>query len=110
MLAEGLLIMVVLLALFRVRAAFGFVPIYVTAAILYQLANLTAGSVLIRVGPDLAVSPGSVVIFPAVLVVVLLVYIREDASEARKLIYGLLAGDLVVAALGVMIAQHLWSP
>ena len=110
MLAQGLLIILVLLSLFRLRGAFGLVPIYVTVAILYQLANLTAGTVLISIGSDLAISPGSVVIFPAVLVVVLLIYIREDAGEARKLIYGLLAADLVVATLGVMLAQHFWSP
>jgi diguanylate cyclase (GGDEF)-like protein len=51
-----------------------------------------------------------VVLFPAILFAVLFVYIREDAQEARKLIYALLAGDLVVAALGLLIAQHFGSP
>jgi diguanylate cyclase (GGDEF)-like protein len=55
-------------------------------------------------------SPGSVVLFPAVLFAVLFVYIREDAQEARKLIYALLAADLVVASLGLLVAQHFESP
>jgi diguanylate cyclase (GGDEF)-like protein len=64
----------------------------------------------VKVTPDLLMSPGSVVLFPAVLFAVLFIYIREDAQEARKLIYALLAADLVVASLGLLVAQHFESP
>src|SRR5581483_5628426 len=106
---EGVVIVAALLLMFHLRALFGLVPVYIAVATIYQLANLTASSVYIQIRPDLVLSPGSVVIFPAVLVVVLLLYIREDAEEARKLIYGLLAGDLVAALLGLLIAQHFHS-
>jgi diguanylate cyclase (GGDEF)-like protein len=96
--------------LFRLRSVFGLVPIYTTVAILYQLANLLAATVYIKITPDILISPGSVVLFPALLLTVLFVYIREDAQEARKLIYALLAGDLVAAAVGILITQHFDSP
>jgi diguanylate cyclase (GGDEF)-like protein len=40
---------------------------------------------------------------------ILLVYIREDASEARKLIYGLLAANFSVATLSFLLGLHLRS-
>jgi diguanylate cyclase (GGDEF)-like protein len=110
LLAETLLVATVLLVLFRLRSIFGLVPIYTTVAIFYQMANFTATTVYIKFTPDLMVSPGSVVLFPAILVAVLYVYIREDAQEARKFIYALLAGDVVVAVLGLVIAEHFRSP
>jgi diguanylate cyclase (GGDEF)-like protein len=110
LLIEALMIAVALFGLFRARSLFGLVPIYTTIAILYQLANLLAATVYIRISPEILISPGSVVLFPALLLTVLFVYIREDAQEARKLIYALLAGDLVVAALGLLITRHFDSP
>jgi diguanylate cyclase (GGDEF)-like protein len=109
-LAEAVLVASLLLALFRLRGVFGLVPIYTTVGVLYQMANLLAGTVYVKVTPDLLMSPGSVVLFPAVVFAVLFVYIREDAQEARKLIYALIAADLVVAALGLLVAQHFESP
>jgi diguanylate cyclase (GGDEF)-like protein len=108
--AEALLVATVLLALFRLRSIFGLVPIYTTVAIFYQMANFTAATVYVKITPDVMISPGSVILFPAILVAVLYVYLREDAQEARKLIYALLAGDIVVALLGLAISEHFRSP
>jgi diguanylate cyclase (GGDEF)-like protein len=110
LLVEAIMVASLLLLLFRLRTTFGLVPIYTTVAILYQLANLLAATVYIQVTPELLVSPGSVVLFPAILLAVLFIYIREDAAEARKLIYALLAGDLMVAVLGLLIVQHFHTP
>src|SRR5262249_25272406 len=60
----------------------------------------------IKLSLDLMVSPGSVVLFPAILVAVLFIYAREEAKEGWWLIYALLAADLVVAVLGLLIVQH----
>jgi hypothetical protein len=110
MLGEALLVAAVLLALFRLRTVWGLVPIYITLGILYQTANLLAATVYVKLTPDLMLSPGSVVLFPAILFAVLFVYIREDAQEARRLIYALLAANFVLAGLGLLIAQHFDSP
>jgi diguanylate cyclase (GGDEF)-like protein len=110
LLAQAVLVAAILLTLFRLRTVFGLVPIYTTIAIFYQMANLLAATVYIKVTPDLMITPGSVVLFPAILLTVLFIYIREDAREARNLIYALIAADLSTAALGPLIAQHFNSP
>ena len=110
LLLEALIVASLLLTLFRLRGVFGLVPLYTTVAILYQMANLLAATVYVQVTPEVMVSPGSVVLFPAILLVVLIIYIREDAQEARKLIYALLGADLMVAVLGLLVAQHFHSP
>nr|WP_198513505.1 PAS domain S-box protein [Confluentibacter lentus] len=60
----------------------------------------------IEVIPGIMVSPGSMVLFTGSLFAVLLIYIREDAIEARKVIYALLAANLVLAALQIIFS---WS-
>ncbi len=68
-----------------------------------------AGSLYVRVTPTLAMSPGSVVLFPANILVVLFAYVHGDAYEARKVIYGLFAANVVTVLLGALIGQHLPS-
>jgi diguanylate cyclase (GGDEF)-like protein len=58
----------------------------------------------------MVMSPGSVALFPATLFAVLLVYLREDANEARHMIYGLLAANVSAAALGLIVSHHLQGP
>jgi diguanylate cyclase (GGDEF)-like protein len=51
-----------------------------------------------------------VALFPASLFAVLLIYIREDAKEARNMIYGLLAANVSASLLGVLVTHHLYGP
>jgi diguanylate cyclase (GGDEF)-like protein len=51
-----------------------------------------------------------VALFPASLFAVLLVYIREDAREARNMIYGLLAANVSASLLGLLVSYHLQGP
>jgi diguanylate cyclase (GGDEF)-like protein len=106
---EALLAASLLLALFRLRGVMGLAPIHMTLGVFYQLATLICGAVFIRMGPELIISPGSVVLFPATLFAVLFIYIREDTQEARKLIYGLTGANVVVGILGLLVAKHLQS-
>ena len=99
----------VLLALFHARPAFGLAPVYTTVGVFYYLATLLAGTTFVKVG-GLLISPGSVALFPASLFAVLLVYIREDAKEARNMIYGLLAANVSASLLGLLVSQHLSGP
>src|SRR5262245_21250412 len=101
---------IVLLALFSARGAFGLAPIYTTVGVFYYLATLLAGTTFVKVAPGLLMSPGSVALFPASLFAVLLVYIREDAKEARNMIYGLLAANVSASLLGLLVSQHLVGP
>jgi diguanylate cyclase (GGDEF)-like protein len=100
----------VLLALFSARAVLGLASVYTTVAVFYYLATLLAGTTFVKVAPSLLMSPGSVALFPASLFAVLLIYIREDAKEARHMIYGLLAANVIASLLGLVVSQHLRGP
>ena len=51
-------------------------------------------------------SPGSTVLFTGKLMLLLLVYIREDAKVVRQPIYGLLIGNLLMVALAAVMRGH----
>jgi diguanylate cyclase (GGDEF)-like protein len=51
-------------------------------------------------------SPGSTVLFTGKLMLLLLVYIREDAVVVRQPIYGLLIGNLLLFALAFLTRHH----
>jgi diguanylate cyclase (GGDEF)-like protein len=100
----------VLLALFSARRVLGLASIYTTVGVFYYLATLLAGTTFVQIGAGLLMSPGSVALFPAALFTVLLVYIREDAREARNMIYGLLAANVSASILGLLVSYHLEGP
>ena len=107
---EAALAATVLLALFRARNVVGLAPLYTTVGVFYYLATLVAGTTFVKVAPGIMMSPGSVALFPATLFAVLLVYLREDANEARHMIYGLFAANVSAAALGLIVSHHLQGP
>ena len=110
MVLEAALAAGVLLALFRARRVLGLAALYTTVGVFYYLATLVAATTFVQVAPGLLLSPGSVALFPASLFAVLLVYIREDAKEARNMIYGLLAANVSAALLGLLVSFHLAGP
>lgn len=100
----------VLLALFRYRARVGITPLYLAVGAMQYLQVVFALSVYVELAPGLLVSPGSVVLFPATLFVVLLVYIREGVAKARLLIFGLVVANLVSVIVSRFGGLHLSSP
>lgn len=110
MLVETVLVSSMLLLFFRMRGTFGLAPIYTTLGVFFQLSNLLAATIYLRITPEILVSPGSVVLFPASIFAVLFIYIREDAAEARKLIYALVATNLVASLFNLLVVMHLRSP
>ena len=110
MVVQGVFVGALLVAAFRLRQTFGLALVYIVFGVIFQYANLLAGSVYISLSPWLVVSPGSVVLFPAVLFLVLFVYLSEDAVEARKLIYAVAIANIVFLPLGLTIASQLQSP
>ncbi len=89
----------IIIFLFRLRLRFGLTPLYVTLGVFQPLQILLASSVYAEILPGIIVSPGSVIMFTASLFAILLVYIREDALEARKIIYGIMLANLSLSAL-----------
>jgi len=97
--AQAMLIAVLILILFKLRKYLGLSPLYVTLGVFQPIQVLLASSIYIEIFPGLMISPGSVIMFTASLYAILLVYIREDAIEARKVIYGILVANLTMTLL-----------
>ncbi len=106
---QAILVAGVLLVLFRLRSALGMVPLYVFLGAM-QVLQTVASSVLVPVGDGILVPPGSAVLFSASLFVVLMVYIREDATETRRLIYALAAANGAISLLLVTLAWQAEQP
>jgi len=56
------------------------------------------------------VSPGSAVMFSGKLVMLLLLYMKEDAATVRQPIYGLLLGNALMIGLVLILRLHTISP
>ncbi len=110
MVVQGFFVGALLVTAFRLRRTFGLALVYIVFGVIFQYANLLAGSVYVQLAPWLIVSPGSVVLFPAILFLVLFVYLSDDAVEARKLIYGVAIANIIFLPLGLLIGQQLQSP
>jgi diguanylate cyclase (GGDEF)-like protein len=52
------------------------------------------------------ISPGSSVLFSGKLMMILLLYVKEDAAVVRAPIYGLLAGNFLTVGLGFLLRHH----
>lgn len=110
LLAEATVVAALLLSLFHRRGDWGLTPLFVAMGVFQHMQVVLATSVYVEVAPGVVLSPGSVVLFTATLFAVLLVYIHEDALEARKLIYGLIMANISLAALSFAAGLHVRSP
>ncbi|NNL54456.1 MAG: GGDEF domain-containing protein, partial [Woeseia sp.] len=107
---EALFLSVLLLAFFRVRNRFGLAPLCVTLGAFQHLQTTLAAALYLEIFPGIYVSPGSTVLFTATLVMTLLVYIRDDAAEARSLIVGIVAANVTLSIVALLVNLHLSSP
>src|SRR5262245_11038782 len=105
---EVVVMAVILLALFRARTLLGLTPLYVVlGGFQYLEATLP---LKVTIAPDFFVYPGSSIFFTATLVTVLLIYVKEDAIEARKLVYGLVLANAAVVIVSLLLSWHLAIP
>jgi PAS domain S-box-containing protein len=71
-----------------------------TALGLFQYMQVfLASAIYIEIADGFYVSPGSSIMFTGSLFAVLLIYIKEDASETRKVIYALLSANIIMSIL-----------
>lgn len=106
--AEALVMAALVLALFRSRTVLGLSPLYIViGGFQYLEASL---SLRVEVAPGWEVYPASMVMFTATLLAVLLVYIKEDTREARKLVYGLVLANAGLSLVSMIISQHVQIP
>src|SRR5436190_5375805 len=109
LLAEALGLALLVLALFHARRRFGLTPLYVTLGVFQPVQVLLSSSIYVDVWPGLQVSPGTVM-FAASLLAILMVFVREDALEARKLVYGIVGANLAMTLVLSMAAAQLRAP
>jgi hypothetical protein len=108
LLLEATVMATLVLGLFRARSVLGLSPLYIVmGGFQYLEATL---SVQVNLWPGWAIYPGSSVMFTANLFAVLLVYLKEDALEARKLVYGLVLANAGLTLVSLLVSAHFVLP
>ena len=90
MAVEAIVYFAVLAGLFRARHRVGIGAFFCALGVMHFLETYLASVVYVPLPFGIVASPGSTVLFSGKLMLLLLVYIREDAVVVRQPIYGLL--------------------
>ena len=106
---QSILISALLLFLFRLRGKMGLSLLYTALGVFQYIQVYLASTFYFEVINGVYISPGSSVLFTANIFTVLLVYIREDAAETRKLIYALFSANVVLTILQYMFSRGINS-
>ena len=109
LLLEVLALALLVFALFRLRRRIGLTPLYVSLGVFQPVQVILSSSVYVDLLPGVPVSPGTLM-FAASLLAVLLVYIREDALEVRKAVYGIVVANLVMTLVMFGTSVQLATP
>ena len=108
--ADALVYFVVLAGLFRLRHRLGIGAFFCALGVMHFIETYLASIFYISLPFGIVTSPGSSVLFTGKLMLLLLVYIREDAKVVRQPIYGLLIGNLLMVALAALVRHHTLLP
>ncbi len=103
---DALLYFVALAALFRWRRRLGIGAFFCALGVMHFIETYLASTFYVALPLGIVASPGSTVLFSGKLMLLLLVYIREDAVVVRQPIYGLLLGNLLMVALAGLLRLH----
>ena len=104
---EASLYFVVMTALFRARHRFGIGLFFCALGTMHFLETYLAAILYVELPGNMVISPGSAVLFSGKLVMLLLVYIREDAATVRQPIYGLLIGNFLMVGMVLLLRHHI---
>jgi diguanylate cyclase (GGDEF)-like protein len=94
-----------MMSLLRARQVIGIGVFMCALGVMHFLETYLASVFYIEL-PFGIVSPGSTVLFSGKLLMILLLYIREDALVVRQPIYGLLIGNFLIVALVMILRNH----
>ncbi|MBB6412067.1 GGDEF domain-containing protein [Mesorhizobium sangaii] len=109
LLAEAVVYFSVMVTLFRFRKRIG-LGVFVCALGVMHFLETYLASVFYVALPFGMVSPGSAVLFSGKLVMLLLLYMKEDAATVRQPIYGLLLGNALMIGLVLLLRLHAIAP
>src|SRR6185312_3646350 len=104
--ADALFYFAVLAGLFRARHGLGIGAFFCALGVMHFIETYLASIFYVSLPFGIVASPGSSVLFTGKLMLLLLVYIREDAKVVRQPIYGLLIGNLLMVALATLVRSH----
>jgi diguanylate cyclase (GGDEF)-like protein len=105
MAVEAAIYFLVLITLLHFRRRIGIGVFMTVLGTMHFLETYLAATFYVEL-PFGAVSPGSAMMFAGKLLMILLLYVKEDATTVRQLIYGLLVGNFVSLLFGMMLALH----
>ncbi len=106
MLLQGFLVAFVILLLFRLRKKLGIGALFACLGLFQFVQVFLSSTFYVLIADDFLVSPGTVVLFTSTLFAVLIIYIKEDASETRKIIYALFIVNIVMSILLSTFSWH----
>jgi diguanylate cyclase (GGDEF)-like protein len=90
----------------RARTRIGLGAFFCALGVMHFLETYLASILYVSLPFGIVTSPGSTVLFTGKLMMLLLLYIREDAVVVRQPIYGLLFGNVLLFALVSLMRQH----
>jgi PAS domain S-box-containing protein len=99
LLLQGTLVSFLILLLFYLRKKLGIGILFACLGLFQFMQVFLSSTVYVELANNFLVSPGSSVLFTATLFAILIIYIKEDASETRKIIYALLIANIVMSVL-----------
>lgn len=100
----------VLATLFGLRHRYGIGIFFCALGAMHFLETYLAATFYVAVPFGIVVSPGSTILFPGKIILLLLVYIREDAIAVRQPIYGLFAGNVLTIGLVAILGANTLLP
>jgi diguanylate cyclase (GGDEF)-like protein len=103
---DALLYFAALAALLRARTRIGLGAFFCALGVMHFLETYLASIFYVSLPFGIVTSPGSTVLFTGKLMLLLLLYIREDAKVVRQPIYGLLFGNVLLFALAFLMRHH----
>ncbi|HEY6025067.1 MAG TPA: GGDEF domain-containing protein [Pseudolabrys sp.] len=106
LIGDALLYFLALSALLRARTRIGLGAFFCALGVMHFLETYLASILYVSLPFGIVTSPGSTVLFTGKLMMLLLLYIREDAVVVRQPIYGLLFGNVLLFALAFVMRRH----
>ena len=103
--AEAIVYFCLMMTLLHFRHRIG-LGVFLTALGVMHFVETYLAAVFYVTLPFGVVSPGSSVFFAGKLMMILMLYIKEDASTVRQPIYGLFLGNLVTLAVAQLLMLH----
>lgn len=96
----------VMTMLFGLRHRYGIGIFFCALGAMHFLETYLAATFYVAVPGGIVVSPGSTILFAGKIILLLLVYVREDAAAVRQPIYGLFAGNMLTIGLIALLRMN----